>query len=284
MILKKKEKPLHRDSHLLVTIDLEDHSTSSNDSNFEKVIIPVIDTLEEIGASVTFFIVGEMIQTSKKLVNKLFSNGHEIGLHGYNHQPLAELGPKLFEEHLKKGLTALEDAIGISAKGYRAPFCSLTKKTLWAPELLKQHGFIYSSSLTPALNPVSGFPGAPKKPFLWECGLLELPTPVFGFRRFSIPLFGGAYLRLAPKILLQKVVKTRSASQGDWTHAHPYDFDTEENYIRRKGQGWLESKLLFSRRHLMHERFLNLAGSNTPTMQEFATKMLSSDNLITFKK
>ena len=284
MILKEKDKTRHKDSNLIITIDLEDHSTSFKDSRFEKVINPVIDALEEIGASVTFFIVGEMIHSSKELINKLFSNGHEIGLHGYNHRPLVELGPKLFEEHLIKGLKALEDVVGISTRGYRAPFCSLTKKTLWAPELLKKHGFLYSSSLTPALNPVSGFPGAPKKPFLWECGLLEIPTPVFGFRRFSIPLFGGAYLRLAPKILLQKVIKTRSASRGDWTHAHPYDFDTGENYIRRKGQGWLESKLLFSRRHLMLERFLDLAGPNTPTMQEIATEMLSSRNLSTFKK
>ena len=96
MILKEKDKTRHKDSNLIITIDLEDHSTSFKDSRFEKVINPVIDALEEIGASVTFFIVGEMIHSSKELINKLFSNGHEIGLHGYNHRPLVELGPKLF--------------------------------------------------------------------------------------------------------------------------------------------------------------------------------------------
>ena len=267
---------------LIVTIDIEDHTPTTSVPRLEDAIAPVLDLLHERRARATFFVVGELIESRKDLLQLLMANGHELGLHGFTHRYLRDLGPKGLAEELKRGVDSFHHHLGHQPAGFRAPYCSLTRDTPWAPDLLVEAGFQYSSSVLPAPNPIAGFPGAPQRPFRWPCGLLELPVPVFGRGRFSIPALGGAYLRLTPELVFRLALRMSSLEVGDWTYAHPYDFDTTEPFFRRPGQPWLEAKLLFARRRLMLRRFNRLVVSGSPTLGELAEDLRKAANLPVF--
>ena len=87
----------------------------------------------------------------------------------------------------KIGKHFLEDLTGQEIIGYRAPVFSLTNQTIWTLDILNELGFVYSSSVLPASNPLNGFPNTPKTPFYWANGLLEIPVPVAQIGPFTIP-------------------------------------------------------------------------------------------------
>lgn len=66
--------------------------------------------------------------------------GHKIGLYGHTRDFLDDLGPKKFRLDLIGGSSALEDVSGQKVVGFRAPYFSLTRKSLWALEILTEVG------------------------------------------------------------------------------------------------------------------------------------------------
>ena len=270
------------DHCLIITVDLEDHTVPPASPRFDRAIEPLLAVLAERQARATFFVVGELVPRCASQLRDLAEAGHEIGLHGFTHQHVLDLGPKLFADQIRQGIETLGEHVGVSPAGFRAPYCSMTDKTPWAPEILSDAGFGYSSSVMPAWNPIAGYPGAPTRPFRWPSGLLELPAPIFGLGRFALPVLGGAYLRLMPWAVVWAAGRTRSADNGDWTYIHPYDLDTEEPFFRRPGQSWIEAKLLFARRTLMFRRVAGFIGTGTPTLGEYALRLGHSDGVPTF--
>ena len=240
------------------------------------------ELFDENGVRATFFVVGEMVESWQGPLAQLAERGHEIGLHGFTHRYLRDLGPSETERELDRGLTVLRECLGVERPGFRAPYCSLTADTPWAPPMLIEQGFSYSSSVMPSYNPIAGYPGAPRRPFLWECGLLELPAPVWGFGSFALPLLGGAYLRLAPAALVSLAARGRSVESGDWSYCHPYDFDFTEPFFRRRGQSWVEARLLFAFRGRMLNRFAGFAKPGTPTLGEYARRVIAQGGLPVF--
>jgi peptidoglycan/xylan/chitin deacetylase (PgdA/CDA1 family) len=268
---------------LIVTIDVEDHTLPPSMPRLDGAIAPILDLLCRREIHATFFVVGELVESSRELLHRLMEDGHELGLHGFTHRYLRDLGPVGFADELRCGVDAFHDHLGITPTGFRAPYCSITRDTPWAPDLLTEAGFHYSSSVLPASNPIAGYPGAPRRPFRWPSGLIEIPVPVFGRGRLSVPALGGAYLRLAPRVIIRWACRGRSAEAGDWTYAHPYDFDLSEPFFRRPGQAWLEARLLFARRRLMLARFDNLMNAGSPTLGDFAAGLQKSVDLPTFQ-
>ena len=237
-----------------LTVDVENLSGSTTESDFAVSLEPLLDALDQIGVKATFFVVGSLTSLWKQKIEKLVKNGHEVALHGHTHEFLALLGPKKFAKELAEGKNALEDAMGMSAIGYRAPYFSLTKDSLWAPGILQETGFKFSSSVLPAWNPQAGFPSAPRTPFRWKCGLVEFPVPTFGVGIIRAPLLGGAYLRLSPQGVFQIARYFGSRRVGEWAYCHPYDFDVDASFEVVRDTSWLFSKLLFARRRLMLPR------------------------------
>ena len=268
------------DAGVIITVDIEDHTVPPAVPRFEQAIGPLLEELEARRVNATFFVVGELVAQWKGRLRQLVSAGHEIGLHGFTHSRLEDLGPMAFSEQLRMGVDTLGECVGVSPTGFRAPFCSLTKNTPWAPELLCEAGFSYSSSVMPAWNPMAGYPGAPRQPFFWRCGLLELPSPVFGIGRMALPVLGGAYLRLMPNFVVRMASRSRSADRGDWTYVH--DFDTSEAFFKAPGQSWIEARLMFARRKHMFDRVTGFAVTGTPTLEEFAKTMKTSRELPVF--
>ncbi len=237
---------------LFITIDVEENPQSSG--RCWNALQPLLERLALSGARATFFVVGRDVERWAPNLRELARNGHEIALHGWDHIPLKRSHPGELKSNLMKARERIVELTGFEVCGFRAPFFSLTKDTPWAPEMLVEAGFRYSSSVLPAMNPQAGFKSLPRKPFKWPSGLLEFPVPVWGIRSLSVPITGGAYLRLLPQSLIAHACKGLSATKGDWAYAHPYDFDVDENFARWENLNLLTSKLLHARRRVMLER------------------------------
>ncbi len=257
---------------LYLTVDVEE--PPHNPGRAFAALIPLVEELERSNIKATFFVVGERILEWKSGLQRLVAGNHEIGIHGWRHVPLNALSQRELHDDLCRARASLAEATGVAPVGFRAPFFSLTSQTPWAPDIILDAGFEYSSSVLPAFNPQAGFPGAPKTSFRWKNGLLEIPVPLFGFGKYSIPVTGGAYIRLLPKVLVSIATKRFSFSHGHWAYAHPYDFDTEERFQRWEEMPWIASKLLFARRHLMLERVMSLASPQIGTLSHYAAQGL----------
>jgi peptidoglycan/xylan/chitin deacetylase (PgdA/CDA1 family) len=53
---------------------------------------PLLEALEQAGATATFFVVGERLAGSEDLIGEIEQRGHEIALHGMTHRRHDGLG------------------------------------------------------------------------------------------------------------------------------------------------------------------------------------------------
>jgi peptidoglycan/xylan/chitin deacetylase (PgdA/CDA1 family) len=97
----------------------------------------------------TFFILTTVAEAYPELIREIEREGHEIGVHGYQHRLVYRLTPAEFEKDLKKSLAILR-GIGVRhIYGFRAPYWSITKESFWALDILKSNGLRYDSSIFP---------------------------------------------------------------------------------------------------------------------------------------
>jgi peptidoglycan/xylan/chitin deacetylase (PgdA/CDA1 family) len=92
----------------------------------------------------TWFIPGHTIETYPELCARIHAAGHEIGHHGYAHEPAASLSREQEDAVLARGNRIIRQLTGAPARGYRSPSWDLSPHTV---ELLLANGFLYDSSL-----------------------------------------------------------------------------------------------------------------------------------------
>lgn len=266
---------------LTVTFDLEDNRRSdSQEDRFVRMSLEFLEFLGQRGIRATFFIVGEIARTQPGLVRRVAEDGHEVGLHGLRHVPLAEVGRGRLGEELTEGRALLQDASGQEVAGFRAPIFSLTPGSAWAVQEIGETGFTYSSSVLPAANPLHGWPGAPRRPCRWSNGVLELPCPVAGAGRARIPFLGGIYLRYVPAAITRRLLARQAPGEVAWSYLHPYDLDADEPFFVMPHAGWLTSRILHTRRRATLGRLehaIAAAGGAGPTLGERAAGLAGAD-------
>ena len=259
---------------LAFTLDLEDHRPDKAAVlRFPAVTDRLLDDLDEWGVTGTVFVVGEVAHDHPDLVARVADRGHEIGLHGARHTPLPEVGYERFAIETAEATDRLEQVSGRPVCGFRAPIFSLVPASKWAPDVLADLGYVYSSSVLPARNPLFGWPSAPSEPFRWPCGLIELPAPVHGFGPVRLPLFGGTYLRLAPAPVVRRLAGR--APEHAWLYAHPYDFDPDEERWVVPEVGALGSRLLWWGRSGMRTKVGSLVNGDERTLAAVAAAVAS---------
>jgi polysaccharide deacetylase family protein (PEP-CTERM system associated) len=161
------------------------------------------------GLRSSFFVVGELVGALRDGLRQLHAEGHELGVHGWNHARPLTMSPEGFAADLRRSKDALEGALGARVAGYRAPCFSLDRKRL---DLVREAGFTYDSSRIL-------FSGHPLYGTLDLGGFEPLSAnifrkgPFFEFQvstlaRFgrNIPVSGGGYLRLLPWPLMRCLV------------------------------------------------------------------------------
>lgn len=154
------------------------------------------------GVRATFFVLGWVAERQPALVRRIASLGHEIASHGYAHRLVYEQDPGSFRADVRRARRILEDTTGERVHGYRAPSYSITRRSLWALDVLREEGHVYDTSIFPVYHDRYGIPDAPRHPYRLETrdgrSLVELPPSTVRLGRVNVPVAGGGYFRLLP--------------------------------------------------------------------------------------
>jgi peptidoglycan/xylan/chitin deacetylase (PgdA/CDA1 family) len=104
----------------------------------------ILDVLRRHGIAATWFIPGHTLETYPQICARIHAEGHEVGHHGYAHEPPATLSREQEEAVLLRGSGAIRQVTGASPRGYRSPSWDLSADTV---DLLVAQGFLYDSSM-----------------------------------------------------------------------------------------------------------------------------------------
>jgi peptidoglycan-N-acetylglucosamine deacetylase len=117
----------------------------------------VLAVLERLGATATFFLVGEQVQRFPSLASEIAAAGHEIALHGFHHSLLLRRSPRALERDLERARAVIEDATGRSLRCYRPPYgvfsfasLELVRRRGWEPVLWSRWGRDWRAGANPA--------------------------------------------------------------------------------------------------------------------------------------
>ncbi|WP_285705894.1 polysaccharide deacetylase family protein [Microtetraspora sp. NBRC 16547] len=121
----------------------------------------ILRMLADLDLTATFFVEGWNAVHHPERVRELAAAGHEVGLHGWVHEPWSTLDPLSERAILAAGKAALA-SIDVEINGFRSPGGGRTSHTL---AILSDLGFSYDASLG------SGFQldqtGIALLPFIW---------------------------------------------------------------------------------------------------------------------
>jgi peptidoglycan-N-acetylglucosamine deacetylase len=212
----------------ILTIDVEDwhqlvHRRLGRDDwdrarpEFPRQMTALLQLLDEIGATATFFLLGMTAVRYPSVVAEI-GDRHELGSHGYAHKRVYTQTREAFRSDLLRSI----DAIGKQPAGYRAPEFSINRRTPWAYEVVAELGFTYDSSQHHNRRIPDRIEPVPPEPYRIELpsgrSLWEMPTPSVG----SVPVGGGAYWRVFPSSAI-----ARALARVPWPvlYFHPYEFD-----------------------------------------------------------
>ena len=96
-----------------------------DDGPHPKITKKILDILDRHNAKATFFMVGERVQYYPKTVQDVFSRGHEIGNHTWNHGDLSKLEMEEIEKEISTTNEAIQRITGNRPTLFRPPYGSL---------------------------------------------------------------------------------------------------------------------------------------------------------------
>ena len=131
---------------LVLTVDVEEwfhvcgHPVYDQPERWEAFasrVVPsterILELLDRTSSHATFFVLGWVARRHPGLVQRIVGAGHEIGCHGHEHRRVFQQTPAEFRRDVTTCLDAIERICGIRPRGYRAPWFSITRDSLWAP-------------------------------------------------------------------------------------------------------------------------------------------------------
>ena len=210
-----------------------DHYPSRVEMNTRRLL----DMLAARAVHATFFVLGWVAQRCPVLTREILSAGHQIGCHGYGHKVLYQGNRTEFRNDLRRAKGVIEDATGVEVKSYRAPSYSITKKTLWALEILGEEGFENDSSIFPVIHDYYGIADAPRFPHFQGLGggrqIREFPPSTVRVWGMNLPVAGGGYLRLLPYGVTAWAIRhiNEQEKQPAMVYLHPWEIDPDQPRI-----------------------------------------------------
>jgi polysaccharide deacetylase family protein (PEP-CTERM system associated) len=196
----------------------------------------VLDLFAETGVKATFFTLGWVAERQPALMRRIVAEGHEIASHGWDHQRVFTLTPDAFRADIARARLAIEDAAGVTVKGYRAPSFSIDGRTPWAHAILAEQEYVYSSSVAPIAHDHYGWPEAPRFAFrpLADAPLVELPVTIAKVAGRSMAT-GGGFFRLFPGVLTHWAIAgiNRDERRPVIFYFHPWEIDPDQPRVSR---------------------------------------------------
>ncbi len=225
-----------------LTIDVEDYYQvtafeqaipRSSWGDYESRVVRNTERLLELfelhDATATFYILGWVAERFPGLVRRIHEAGHELGSHSYWHRLIYQLEPREVREDLIKSCDAIQDVSGVKVKTFRAPSFSITKRSLWAFEVLAELGFEIDSSVYPTAHDRYGIRDANRNIHRVETvqgELWEFPMTSIGRGPLTVPISGGGYFRLYPiKATLKGLHSVNLRGKPFVFYLHPWEID-----------------------------------------------------------
>jgi len=189
---------------------------------------------EQHQVKATFFTLGWIAQHCPDLIKRIVDSGHELACHGYGHQRVTELTPRLFSEDLYRAKSILEQLSGQRVIGYRAPSFSINDSNRWAFDVMVELGFTYSSSTYPIKHDHYGVPHWPRSPYEVVDGLIEIPLTTLTRYGRCFPIAGGGYFRLAPYHLSRWALNAyhQQEQRSSVFYVHPWELDVNQPVVQ----------------------------------------------------
>jgi hypothetical protein len=203
-------------------------------------ITNLLELLRDFNITGTFLVTGEVASRYPDIIKSITAEGHEVGCHGFNHEPLNDLNPEglnfphLSFERKKEILCSTTKVVAAASfcqpRSFRCPYLSFNQEIAnYLPDL----GYtVDTSQWTPAGSkqsipffPFSGKPGS----------ILEVPVPS-GSAKLSLPRtsmepgISGFSLRLNGEEVVQRVIRKVIEMEGEdlkrlvLFSCHPWEF------------------------------------------------------------
>ncbi len=207
----------------------------------EKNTHVILQLLDETRQKGTFFILGWIAQRYPNLIKQISQQGHEIASHGMSHQLIYNQNIKTFRRETLDSKALLEDIVQKPIEGYRAATYSITKKSLWALDILVESGYKYDSSIFPMRHDKYGiFDINPDPHVLTTPGgmqIVEFPISTVKNKLVTVPIAGGGYFRLFPYIFSRWGLSQINKQGKPFVfYIHPWEVDPEQPVIEDIGR------------------------------------------------
>lgn len=196
----------------------------------------LLEILAHHGTHATFFVLGWVARKHPEIVRELAAAGHEIASHGMSHRLIYTQTPAEFQQETRDAKALLENLCQKPVIGYRAATYSITRKSLWALDILCEEGFQYDSSIFPMRHDRYGIHDAEPKPHVLVTPgggrLVEFPISVLRYGAAKIPVAGGGYFRLFPYWFTRWALRQLNLRQQEFVfYIHPWEVDPEQPRI-----------------------------------------------------
>jgi polysaccharide deacetylase family protein (PEP-CTERM system associated) len=227
------------------TIDVEDwyHGTKYVYENVRESkrldygLSLLLDMLSEHDVYATFFWLGKAAEENPKLLEKVASLGHEIGCHGWSHEPICKMNRNHFKDETYHALSLLADLAEREIVVYRAPYFSITHESLWALQVLVELGIQYDSSIFPLKKGQYGIPNFTQSihDISTESGsITEVPISISKVLGFSIPASGGGFFRLYPfQVTYWNFLSLQRSGKPVIFYIHPWELDPSRPFFNQ---------------------------------------------------
>ena len=209
-------------------------------SHVEKNTDEILLLLDNKNTKGTFFTLGCVAEKHPSIVRKIVDQGHEIASHGYSHKLIYKQSQEEFRNETIKSKAILEDIAQIEVRGYRAATYSITRKSLWALDILVDAGFIYDSSIFPIRHDRYGIPDINPIPHEIETpggqSIVEFPISILKTRLANVPIGGGGYFRLFPYVFTRWALNRVNNRSNEFVfYIHPWEIDESQPVIKSAG-------------------------------------------------
>jgi polysaccharide deacetylase family protein (PEP-CTERM system associated) len=191
----------------------------------------LLELLGRHQAKATFFCLSPTAREHPQLLRRIADSGHDIGSHGESHDLVYEMSQARFREETRRSIRELEECVGRPVRSYRAAYFSITRRSLWALEILREQGITFDSSIFPVRNWRYGIHDYSRRPVLVETAhgsLLEYPLSTRRVLGRNLPATGGAYFRLFPYWVTRANVRALEREGMPLVfYLHPWELDPE---------------------------------------------------------
>lgn len=192
----------------------------------------VLQLFADAGVHATFFTLGWVAERYPQLIRRIVDQGHELASHGFAHFRVDEQTPDAFRDDIRRTKLLLEDTGGTCVQGYRAATFSIGAKNMWAFEVLREEGYVYSSSVNPIHHDLYGMPNAPRFGFQPDGpeGIDEFPITTVRLGERNFPCGGGGFFRLLPYPTYRWALRRVNAKdqQPCIFYFHPWEIDPDQ--------------------------------------------------------